>query len=154
MLRFVGEYTAKLDDKGRLIFPSALKEQASPNVDGEFIVKKNIHRKCLEIYPVEEWTRISDELYDSLDMLDPEDDEFWDEYNKYKAAFTPDEKTGRILIPKKLLEMINVEKEVVFVGLGRIIKLWAKEAYERSQMSTEKYAEVTRKVKEKREKRK
>ncbi len=39
----------------------------------------------------------------------------------------PDEKTGRILIPKHLLEMIGVRKEVVFTGLDFKIKLCAKE---------------------------
>ena len=50
MAKFIGEYNAKLDDKGRLVFPSGLKALADANVPLRFVVKKDLFSPCLEMY--------------------------------------------------------------------------------------------------------
>ena len=146
MSEFRGEYTNKLDDKGRLIFPSTLKTQAAPISGGKYIVKKNIFQKCLEIYPLEEWKQESEMVKSKLNMFNADHNKFWTDYNRNTAEIEPDEKTGRILIPKKLLELIGVQKEVVFVGLGSTINLWAKDEYETSPMEETEFANLAQSI--------
>lgn len=146
MSEFRGEYTGKLDDKGRLVFPSTLKAQTAPNADGRYVVKKNIFQKCLEIYPIEEWKRKTEEVRSKLNLFNTKHNQFWIEYNRDTAEILPDEKTGRILIPKKLMEMIGVEKDVVFVGLEKIINLWAKDTYEASRMDEADFASLAESI--------
>ena len=54
----------------------------------------------------------------------------------------PDAKIGRISIPKKLLEMIGVTKEVVFSVNDYKIEIWAKENYESSIISNEDFISI------------
>ena len=55
------------------------------------------------------------------------------------AAVIPDEKYGRLSIPKELLDSIGVTKEVVFAGVGFKIELWAKERREEGLISEKEY---------------
>ena len=54
----------------------------------------------------------------------------------------PDGKLGRISVPKKLLEMIGVNKEVVFSGNDYKIEIWAKEKFESSVISNEEFINI------------
>ena len=54
-----------------------------------------------------------------------------------RAVVEPDEKLGRITIPKKLLESVSAEKEMIFVGCDHKIEIWAKELYNKKQMNSE-----------------
>ena len=42
MIKFIGEYKVKLDDKGRLVFPSPFKNLVSGQKPCLFVVKKDI----------------------------------------------------------------------------------------------------------------
>jgi len=54
---FIGEHIAKLDDKGRIVFPSSLKALAKREGEAKlrFVLKKDLFSHCLEIYTYEEW---------------------------------------------------------------------------------------------------
>ena len=54
----------------------------------------------------------------------------------------PDAKLGRITVPKKLLEMIGVTKEVIFSGNDYKIEIWAKEKFESSVISNEEFISI------------
>ena len=42
MIKFIGEYTAKMDDKGRIVFPSPFKALLPSDSPMQFVVKKDI----------------------------------------------------------------------------------------------------------------
>ena len=54
----------------------------------------------------------------------------------------PDAQLGRISVPKKLLEMIGVTKEVIFSGNDYKIEIWAKEKFESSVISNEEFISI------------
>ena len=56
-----------------------------------------------------------------------------------RAIVEPDGKVGRISIPKKLLEAIGVNKEVVFSGNDYKIEIWAREKFEAARISNDQY---------------
>lgn len=147
-IMFIGEHIAKLDDKGRLVFPAQLK--ALTESDGEstlrFVVKKNLFRPCLELYMDKEWKRQSEGVRGRLNPFNREHDKFWSAYMRDSALVEPDEKMGRILIPKNLLEMIDVRKDVVFVGNDYKIEVWAKEHYQDSKISESEYVALAEKI--------
>ena len=47
MVKFIGEYTAKVDDKGRLILPSSFKAAILPGGDLRLVIKKDLFSNCL-----------------------------------------------------------------------------------------------------------
>ena len=54
MITFIGEYSGKIDDKGRVVFPSPFKSLMPSEGDQRFVIKKDIFADCLEMYTFEE----------------------------------------------------------------------------------------------------
>ena len=139
MNTFIGEYTVKIDDKGRMVFPSAFKSLMPADGDMRFVIKKDIFEDCLEMYTFEEWERQSSEVKSRLNFFKRDHAMFWREYMRDRAIVEPDGKVGRISVPKKLLEAIGVNKEVVFSGNDYKIEIWAREKFEEARISNEQY---------------
>lgn len=146
MTTFIGEYTAKVDDKGRLVFPSAFKAVMPTDGDMRFVLKKDIFEDCIEMYTFEEWEKQSGEVKQKLNFFNREHAAFWREYMRDRAVVTPDGKLGRLSIPKKLLESIGVTKEVVFSGNDYKIEIWAKEKFEANRISDKEYIAIAGKL--------
>ena len=139
MNTFIGEYTVKIDDRGRMVFPSAFKSLMPADGDMRFVIKKDIFEDCLEMYTFEEWERQSSEVKSRLNFFNRDHAMFWREYMRDRAIVEPDGKVGRISVPKKLLEAIGVNKEVVFSGNDYKIEIWAREKFEEARISNEQY---------------
>ena len=145
MVNFIGEYSAKIDDKGRIILPSAFKSLL-PADDMRFVVRKDIFDDCLEMLTFSEWEKRSEQIKSRLNFLKKEHASFWREFMRGNTVVTPDNKLGRISIPKKLLEAIGAEKEVIFAGNDHKIELWAREKYESSAIPEEEFVSLAEKV--------
>jgi len=147
-IQFVGTYFAKLDDKSRLVFPSNLKSAADGSGEGgkqRFVVNKHPYRCCLEIYTFEEWEKKSETLKAGLNFYNREDNIIWEHHMRGLAVVEPDEKMGRIQIPKYLLEQIEVRKDVVFVGSYFKIDVWAKEHHVNDKLPDEEFIKLMEK---------
>jgi len=145
MVNFFGEFTVKMDDKNRLVLPSSFKSFLNDG-DMRFVVRKEIFSDCLEMFTFEDWNTESEKIRAKLNMNNREHALLWREYNREVALVTPDEKMGRISIPKKLLEKIGIVKEVVFVGIGNKIEVWASEKYQNSKLSDNDYLSLLEKI--------
>ena len=150
MTKFIGEYTVKLDDKGRLVLPSAFKNAVVAGEELKFVVKKDIFSDCLEMYTFAEWERQSEEVKSRLNFFNQKHAIFWREYTRNRAIVEPDSKIGRISIPKKMLEAIGVNREVVFTGNDFKIEVWAKERYDESGISGEEFISIAESLPENR----
>lgn len=146
MTKFVGEYKAKTDDKGRLVFPSAFKALMDPEKPVRLVVKKDLFAPCLNIFTYEEWETESESIKSRLNFFNREHALFWRGYMSGRAIVEPDGKVGRISIPRQMLDSIGVEKEVVFAGNDHKIELWAKERYEESRIGEEEFAAMAEKI--------
>jgi len=150
MVTFIGEYPSKLDDKGRLVMPSALKKAMPEGSDMRFVVKKDIFADCLEMYTFEEWQHRSEEVKSKLNFFNEEHNRFWREFMRNRDVVEPDPKFGRIAISRKLLDAIGVNKDVVFCGNDYKIEVWAREKFEGSELSHEEYLSIAGKLSEQR----
>ena len=142
MTTFIGEYTAKLDDRGRLVLPSAFKSLLPEGGDMRFVVKKDIFSPCLEMYPYAQWEKQSEEVKARLNFFNAEHARFWREYMRNRDVVEPDGKFGRIAISRKLLDSIGVAKDVVFCGNDFKIEIWARENYEAQGISPEEFIAI------------
>lgn len=145
MIKFIGEYTVKVDDKGRLILPSSFKSVISVD-DLRLVVKKDLFSNCLEMFTYEEWAKESEKVKSRLNFFNREHSQFWREYMRDRAVVEPDEKLGRISIPKRLLEQIGVEREVVFAGNDHKIEIWAKENFQNTKLPESDYLALAEKI--------
>lgn len=146
MTKFIGEYKAKTDDKGRLVFPSAFKALMDPAKPIRLVVKKDLFASCLNIYTYEEWEQESEAIKSRLNFFNIEHTVLWRGYMSGRAIVEPDGKIGRISIPKQMLDSIGVVKDVIFVGNDHKIELWAKEKYTESKIGEEEFAALAAKI--------
>lgn len=142
---FVGEYNCKLDSKSRTIFPSALKRQLPAEQQQQFVLKKDIYENCLLLYPVSEWNHQVKMLKKRLNPFNRKHSEFLREYYRGTAEVVLDN-SNRILFPKRLLEYIGAEKELLFAGQDGKIEIWAKSNYDQSQRSHSDFASLAEEI--------
>ena len=136
MVKFIGEYIGKLDDKGRVVFPADFKSLMDA-ADTRLVIRKDVYEPCLEMFTYEEWERQSEELKARLNFFNREHARVWREYMRNRAHVEPDGKLGRITIPKKLLQDIGIQKEIVFFGNDHKIEIWSKENFERESLTAD-----------------
>lgn len=152
MVKFVGEYASKLDEKGRAVVPAAFKtlvakEFAKQSLEEiSFVIKKSLFADCLEMYTYEQWEQESEGIKARLNFFNPEHDKFWREYSRNRALVSLDQRVGRIIIPKELLKKIGVKNEIVFAGNDFKIEVWAKEKYSKGQMKDNEVAALGTKI--------
>ena len=144
--KFIGCYKAKVDDKGRLIFPSAFKSSMGEGASLRFVVKKSLFAECLEMYAFDQWAEDSEAVRSRLNFFNKEHAAFWREYMRGTADVEPDGKLGRMTIPKALLEQVGIEKEVVFAGSNHMIEIWDKDKYEARKMESTEFVALAEKI--------
>ena len=128
MSNIIGSYECKVDVKGRLMFPSAFKGQLGSAVAEGFVIKRSIFRKCLELYPMAEWTRESERI-NKLNRFVKKNVDF---IRKFMAGVKHVELdgTGRLLIPKDLIKYAGITKEIMLASVVNKIEIWDRAEYE------------------------
>jgi len=130
MQALLGTYEAKLDAKGRFMFPAPFKGQMKEAAEQGFVIKRSIFKKCLELFPMENWQSES-AMVSKLNMFKKKNAEF---VTKFMAGVKPVELdgTGRLLIPKDLQKYGAISKEIVLTSVANRIEIWDKAAYEQA----------------------
>ena len=62
MLNLLGEYTCKIDAKGRLMFPARLRKQLETVLHNGLVINRDIFEGCLVVYPQPEWDKVNREM--------------------------------------------------------------------------------------------
>lgn len=144
MTNLIGEYECKVDSKGRLLVPSGLRKQFSPNSEGKLFVKRGIEN-CLELYQKHDWEQVSEKV-SSLNQFVKKNRIF---VRKFLSGTTQMEldNVGRVNIPKHLLEYAGIKKEMVLFATGNKIEIWDKQSYdEELSMSDDDFADLAEDV--------
>ena len=149
MVTFIGEYTSRIDDKGRMVFPAPLKGLLPPGSDMRFVIKKDLFEPCLQMYTMDEWEHTSAEVKNKLNFFNRQHAIFWREYMRDRDVVEPDAKLGRITVSRKLLDAIGVTKEVVFSGNDFKIEIWAKEEFEKRRIPNDEYIAIAESLSDK-----
>ncbi len=145
MTTFIGDFSCKIDAKGRILFPSSFKKQMSSASQERFVIKKEIFETCLILFPIEEWERQNMLLREKINVYNKEHNRFLREFYRGSAEVILDS-NNRLLIPKRLLELAKIDKEVVLAGQDGKIEIWAKELYDGGEMNEKDFATLAEKI--------
>jgi len=146
MTTFIGDYPCKLDVKGRLMFPAAFKKQMSSSSEPDkFVVKKDIYEKCLIVYPMDEWDRQMNIIRSKINPYNKEHNRFLREFSRGVAEVVIDN-ANRLLIPKRLLDLVGIEKEIVLAGQMGKIEMWDKNVYDQIREPEDDFAALAEKI--------
>lgn len=127
------------------MLPIALRKQMESVLKEGFYVKKSYYKECLELYPAQEWIKINDEL-DEKSRYDEEVDDFIRMFTTGLRQVDLDN-TGRLLIPKDVMAMANIKKEVKISPIRKHLEIWDIETYNQAIAATkERKKELANKV--------
>ena len=90
MITFIGEYTCKVDPKGRIMLPSAFKKQMPAGTEDRFVIKPDIYETCLVMYPIREWERLNRIIRANTNPFNREHERFIRLFNDGKAELALD----------------------------------------------------------------
>jgi Uncharacterized protein conserved in bacteria len=125
MKRFIGDIDAKADVKGRVFVPAAFRKILSESGNEYLVLKKDIFQDCLVLYPGSVWNDELDTLRSKLNKYDEEQQQLFRQF-VFESETLEIDANGRILIPKRYMQLANIDKEVRFVGIDYTIEIWSK----------------------------
>ena len=120
---FFGEYHYQLDEKSRLRIPSKLKSESK-----EYVVTKGTNN-CLFVF---EKAYFGNEFLSKLANVPT----FSVSGQKPIRALLSssfevgEDSQGRFVLPATLKEFAKISKNIVFIGVGNRIEIWAEEAWQ------------------------
>ena len=122
----IGTYRHSVDAKKRMRMPSKFKSTLGVN----FIITKG-NKENLFVFSNEQFSS----LYEKMIALPIFDEEAQVPVRRFlSSAFEAEEDgQGRVLLPKELLSFAKINKNIVLVGIGNRIEIWAEEIWEKEQ---------------------
>ncbi len=130
MHHFIGSYECKLDSKGRIMMPVAIKKQLNPIISKSFVIKRAVFNNCLELYPIDEWNILMEKV-NSLNRFNKKNNDFIRRFTAGVRKIKIDS-SGRLLIPKTLIGYVDIKKEIVICSTVNILEIWDKNNYEKA----------------------
>jgi MraZ protein len=145
MATFIGDYKCKVDTKGRIILPMAFKKQMPAEAQDQFVVRKDIFENCLVLYSADDWKRQLEKIRRKMNSYNREQNMFRRNFFIGTLELTLDN-NNRILLPKRLLDLIGARRDVVLAGQDERIEIWAADVYESIEMPAEDFANLAEKL--------
>lgn len=145
MTNFIGDYSCKLDSKGRVLLPSVFIKQMKGTIQERFVMKKDLFENCLVMYPMDEWERQNELIMNKTNPYNEEHNKFLRGFYKGTAEVTLDQ-SNRILVPKRLLDEIKAGKEIVLAGQFSKIEMWPKDKYDEVESGDKQFASLAEKI--------
>ncbi len=121
---FVGSYPYSLDAKKRVFIPSKFRDE----LGDEFYITRKFGQ-YLSIYSADDWQA----YVEKIETIPESEDEGIQDFILGAAQRCVPDSNGRIIIDDRLLKHAGIQKNVVFAGVGRQIKIWAEEVWEENE---------------------
>jgi MraZ protein len=121
-----GTHSRTLDEKKRLALPKRVREQLGDKLETLFVTPGP--DQCLWLYTQQDLERLAEKL-DQVPATDAEARVFRRLYFAQTEAVDVD-RSGRILIPERLVQFANLRHDVVLIGVRDHLELWDQERWQ------------------------
>lgn len=126
---FTGEYEHTIDAKQRLAVPSEIRSRLDPDIHGEAFYIVLGHNDALWLWPEKTFESMASALEGSL--LPDEELMDYEEFLFSQAARVELDKTGRIRLPDRLMQLGRLENTVMILGVKDHLELRGTEEWSR-----------------------
>ncbi|HCO66265.1 MAG TPA: cell division/cell wall cluster transcriptional repressor MraZ [Dysgonomonas sp.] len=144
-MQFLGSIEAKIDAKMRVFVPANFRKVLQAGGQSVLILRKDIFQDCLVLYPESVWEAEIEKLRSRLSRWDRKEQLLFRQFVVDSERLELDA-NGRILIPKRCLQMIGGEAEIQFLGVDNTIEIWAKNQLYDSLIAPEDFAEEIQRI--------
>lgn len=125
-MRFLGNIEAKTDSKGRVFLPVAFRKVLQASGAESIVLRKDVFQQCLVLYPESVWNQQMDSLRARLSRWNAKEQHLFRQFVS-DAELTALDGSGRLLIPKRCMQLAGIEQNVKFIGMGDTIEIWSRE---------------------------
>ncbi len=125
-MRLLGNIEARIDSKGRVFLPAAFRKVLQVGGDTGLVLRRDVYQPCLTLYPEEAWNTLMDSVRSRIDSWNPRHMQVYRQFLSDVEMVYPDS-GGRILIPRRLLEIAGIGQGIRFIGMGDYIEIWSSE---------------------------
>ena len=125
---FVDENERQLEERGRIIMPSKLRDDIKDTV----YITQSTSEKCLHLYTEEEWEKVAQKVNQLPTATDRNAAAFVRLFFGKATAVSVD-KQGRVPVSKRLIEYAGLSKDVVLVGANTRLEIWDAEEWNKYQ---------------------
>lgn len=139
MLQFLGNIEAKADSKGRIFVPAIFRKCLQCENESFLVLRKDIFQNCLVLYPGRVWENEISNLRSRLSKWNREQQQLFRQFVLDAERLELDA-SGRVLIPKRYLQMVSIEVDVRFLGVDNTIEIWAKEVLEKPLVDPDEFS--------------
>jgi len=137
---FMGTYTPKLDEKGRLFLPAKFRDQLT-----EGLVVTRGQEFCLTVWPMADFIELTRKAQEAPVTVKGARD-----YTRFLFAGASEEmpdKQGRITITPMLREYASLDRDVVVIGVMNRIEIWDPARWQQYSAEQEtKFSELSEEV--------
>lgn len=144
-MRFIGNIEAKTDNKGRIFFPACFRRILQGSGEEKLMLRKDVYQNCLVLYPESCWNQQLDLLRSRLNRWNSQHQMLFRQFVADVEELSLDS-NGRILVPKRYLQMAKIEQEVRFIGMDDTIELWSKEEADKPFMKPEDFSKALEEI--------
>lgn len=126
---FFGEYQYKVDEKGRVPLPPKFRQEMKK----EGVILTRGMEKCITVYTVDEWKRVSDNL--TARAVSPAS---LRKLNRFIFGFAfgvSFDGQGRITLPVSLRDYAKIGDTAIVVGANNCVELWNEDEWNAEKKS-------------------
>lgn len=144
-MQFLGNIEAKTDAKGRVFIPAVFRKLLQAAGEERLVLRKDVFQDCLVLYPESVWFNTQDVLRQRLNPWNARQQAVFRQFVSDAEVMVPDG-NGRILIPRRYLQLAGIRDEVRFIGMDQTIEIWAREKAEQPFMDPQEFGKALQEV--------
>lgn len=124
MADLFGSFTRQLDERGRFVLPSKVREK----IDGPVHITRSLVDDCLLLYTEDEWTILKEQVRDLPTTTNRAAKRFVQIVFGQSVEGEVD-KQGRLALTSELLDAVGMTRDIILVGIGSKMEIWDAKKY-------------------------
>lgn len=144
-MQFLGNIEAKIDSKMRVFVPATFRKVLQAAGQFALILRKDIFQDCLVLYPEDVWETEIQKLRSRLSRWDKQQQQLFRQFVVDAERLEMDA-SGRVLIPKRYLQMVGISSDIRFLGVDSTIEVWGSGLLENNLIAPDEFGNEIQRI--------